>query len=1289
MDINNGYKKGFSAATAGLLTLLTCLSLPAQASDIEIYQQAKSGTVTLMLLLDISGSMADGGSYDLPAGSSCASTGTETSTNGSSVATYSRAYCDMNDTTNKFYFYKRTGSSGSRRFYECTNKPNDYNDCVASNTYTTTAPSDLPSSYDDAGNNVRYYYKYPTIRYYKRITRVQDGVFDLLYGNTTKNIIRLPDDKVIGLSAFSYGGNGKAGYVLVPARALNATVSGKTQRQILLEKVAGLQAGGNTPTANAYAEAASYLMGTTTFTNSASNVRDYYFVRASDGQYAYCNGWSGNTCSDWRFFYTGFSSDWVLAMAAVSGNFTSGFSTYAGTYYRMSTDDQYSGFPYSSSDSKASGKYIQPTSLSSQTTNQQCSGQGVYVLTDGQPNGSSNTIAANLMKSALSTSGSSFNCSNSLLPAVASNAAWECIGNFSAALINKQNPTNLAIKTAVVGFGSDFNGIPSFNKALSQAQNIANVNNSSAGADQKNAARWGIYGEGGWYSGSSSQDVVDSVNSFINSLSTVIPAVTTGTPTIPVDSLNTVALQPYAYYPQFQPTPDKTYQVWFGNVKKYKLLNGALADKDGNRVVENNGKIIPTTTDLWSVIANNTSTDEVKALSKLGGALSKLPLQDDGTSTLRKLLTNRVKGSTGNFVEAGSLSSVTKDYITDTATNTDPNRGYLMNLLGYKVDATQPANIDANALNNAPELRQLGGVMHSSPILLTQSGRIQVDASGNVGSADRDDYILYGSTQGLLHVVKAGDATNTDDAGKEVFSFVPNEMIENQKEAFLDKTTTGGGLANMFYGVDGPWVAYTEYVPSTKSGYLTVGVGKGKDDDGNVAKGKQWVYGGLRMGGNSYYSLDLSDMTTPALKFHIDPVNQRVVNSSGSTSVSTLQNMGESWSKPTLGWVNWQGTRKLVMFVGGGYDRGYESDSYDQTNKKGAGVYMFDADTGALLWSASNNPAASSNSGSSDHTLKVENMDYSVVSQIKAVDRNSDGLVDHLYFGDLGGQVWRVDVNSAMSKASGSAFAVRAVRLLNLHLSGGKSPRFYNPPSFTVFDEPNVGTFAVVNIGSGNRSKPLIDYSGTENTTSGPYYDGVYAIYDKDVASTRLYQVGYTLTTQELTRASLTKLNRAGSPVPYTSNGWYYPFVAGSKIQSEKVMGDLIAINKDLYVGVFDGSKDGMSGDCGAGVKGESFVHRFCLPYGVCQTGRDTTKDVLSLGAGIISPTTGVCANNDPTCRSIFPDPTKDPAANNTGSADNCTGAGCYIKNKTYGTQSRLIPQRWYEQYANPKKVVS
>lgn len=58
---------------------------------------------------------------------------------------------------------------------------------------------------------------------------------------------------------------------------------------------------------------------------------------------------------------------------------------------------------------------------------------------------------------------------------------------------------------------------------------------------------------------------------------------------------------------------------------------------------------------------------------------------------------------------------------------------------------------------------------------------------------------------------------------------------------------------------------------------------------------------------------------------------------------------------------------------------------------------------------------------------KADDLKYSVVSQINAVDRNSDGLVDHLFFGDLGGQAFRVDLNN--NATTTGAFAKKLVPL--------------------------------------------------------------------------------------------------------------------------------------------------------------------------------------------------------------------------------------------------------------------
>ncbi len=65
-----------------------------------------------------------------------------------------------------------------------------------------------------------------------------------------------------------------------------------------------------------------------------------------------------------------------------------------------------------------------------------------------------------------------------------------------------------------------------------------------------------------------------------------------------------------------------------------------------------------------------------------------------------------------------------------------------------------------------------------NPIWLTDS--YWNEYISNSDTTNRDDYILFGSTQGVLHVL---DAKN--NKGNEVFAFIPKEMIELQNQGFL------------------------------------------------------------------------------------------------------------------------------------------------------------------------------------------------------------------------------------------------------------------------------------------------------------------------------------------------------------------------------------------------------------------------------------------------------------------------------------------------------------------------
>ena len=905
-------------------------------------------------------------------------------------------------------------------------------------------------------------------------------------------------------------------------------------------------------------------------------------------------------------------------------------------------------------------KYVAPSSVSNA---KQCNTQGIYFLTDGQPQYYYNKDKSTLqtfMSNTLGAKKESFSCNNSstlgLLNNYSNNGTmskpngWDCIGAYTKALLNPDlNPAGVKIKTAVVGFGSDFS--------------------SGTGSDVQDAQKWGTLGEGGWYSGSNDSDVVASVVAFLKTLQKYIPPVTTGSVTIPVDNLDTQNIQPWGYFPQFDPQPDSKVNTWIGNLKKYEVKNSVLLDRDGKNIIDSTTQIsVDDPNDFWSDNSIKKTITKIKRVGtadieedievRVGGALSqfKLGVVD---SKERKIFTDRkidAQGVGSTISDDSNLVQVkTTDLKTLNASNNfskDPQRGYIAALFGYDVGATMAKTLEtdtstatqtnfSNYLTQSnATLRQMGAVMHSKPVLITQSGTTAYnDETGDLTYTDRDDLIVFGTTQGLLHIVRAGKTRTDSNAGKEVFTFMPNEMVENQSQGFLNQTQQGGTLN---YGIDGQWTAYTEYVTkSTSTAYAPEVTVKG---------GKQWLYGGLRMGGSSYYALDLSDVTssggTPKLKFKIDPAN--------STN-SAIRYMGQSWSKPTLTWVNWQGERKLVMLVGGGYDNvAYESSiNYSPSSSidKGAGVYMFDADDGSLLWWSSANVGSNSTQNNATY---AENMKRSVVSQIKAIDRNNDGLADHLYFGDLGGQVWRVDLNASSKAGDTENFANRAVRILDMS-AATKVPRFYSTPTFTIHNSVN-GYFGVLTIGSGNLSYPM----SAENQN-----DALYVVYDKDVTKRNLS----VLKDSELSTIDVSPSGQAGKQLVANANGntgvslsnggWYYTLPSKNRI-----LNDNVAIDNDLYISVFDSTVDISDVDCVGGVRGKSIAQQYCLPFGQClkkdASGNNVSEnrpDDIELGRGNIGISFG---GIDKKRGLVLNLPTDKPL-------------------KSYQGKTKFISQRWYE----------
>ncbi|MEW9150724.1 hypothetical protein AB2762_10990 [Acinetobacter indicus] len=518
------------ATLAASITFLIAQTATSYASDIEIYVKPSvdSSSATVVLMLDTSGSMdisqstgaCDLNSYDIDI----------TNINDPRGFKVNKCFAGVK------YYYRTNLSGGAIR--KCHNTASigstSRNDCNKSN---SVGNPDLSSYNIYQINSYKYYFKATTEKL-DRISRLKEALY-ILATTPTYDPELAPDgikeNVNIGIGTYPYykeegtdwwgnpvvKENNKRGYIRLSAAKWDSSQKQKVLDMIARDDFRGI---GGTPTSSAYAEAAAYLLGTTTGGGDYSGIA--------------------------------LTSDSTL----VSGT-------------------------------GSSKKYKTP--LSSATAS--CSGQGIYFLTDGQPQTPSGTNTSTLMAKALKLDSYSFSTglvNNGLYDAGSYKSDWQAIGSFAQSLNDLDvvreasgiSQLTSPVLTAVVGFGTGITG-----------------------SDKTNVELWGggDYGKGGYISAEESEEIVESLNAFITGVAGEIPSISTGSSTIPLDALNPEIIQPYSYFPQFEPKVDDNAkkQLWFGNLKKFYVVNnGVFADEDGTKkvVVEVNKKsTLQNVPDIW------------------------------------------------------------------------------------------------------------------------------------------------------------------------------------------------------------------------------------------------------------------------------------------------------------------------------------------------------------------------------------------------------------------------------------------------------------------------------------------------------------------------------------------------------------------------------------------------------------------------------------------------------------------------------------------------------------------
>lgn len=1252
------------------IALTTAATLPAHANhvekrigDLEIYEAATGGGASVLLMLDNSGSMD---------------------------------YRSINEDYSSSYYdnCKHKTSPWVRFTYPVAQKKS----------FSFTIKKDDGTK----GKTVTFDgYYWPSCgdqkTYHDRMTRVKEAVITLL-ADPVKELGADYMKYKIGLGSFYLATlQNSGGQIAYPISTLTYA-----NRLALAKKIASLQANTLTPTAHAYAESGAYMLGTKTgVLRQATNYTLMGYRHRNGGRYdtsftqcKYPPKWENHkstSCLGDSFFQT--FSESLLGRLGVNHREVGRDYNY---YYRKETEYKSttagSGFSLAHPLAVRDGAYVSPV------TSSQCDGHGIYFLTDGQPNGGSyngvnSSTTTTVMNNALqgsagfvSMSGygygnrvctvtngaSTISSHGTTYSATGSNSGhpqWECIGEFAKALASNRNKVGKPIPTATVGFGKVFESashvktdrtvtnIITGEQSVKQVHNCSQIPNNFR--DAKNLCYLGErghgYGEGGFYYAESSDDVAKSIVDFVTNVSGNISASPAGTVAVPTDPLSITSLQPYAYLPMLQADVAEAPATWPGNLKKYHTINGSLYGKDKTTRLyqKTGGSALPYATnpkakDLWQTSA---STD---GAITTGGTYARLTAPTiSNKNNVRTVYVEdgnqmkKVGVKDGRIFGFEELSSQYKGI----------DKAYILHYLGFgSVSTTESTYNGDSAQQHATLQRELdkdptgrpvmGGIHHSVPALVAYKG--QFDNTGNISSTEgREDYVLYGSMSGALLMANA-------KTGDEKFSFIPRKMFDNDKQRRALSPSGTGISGEPVFGVDAPWTinAKYNYDFSTQPAKITTKAITKSGTSSEQTAGHVYAYGGLRMGGKGLYGLDLTDKENPDMLFSIDD------------QTPGFERMGQIWVKPVVAKIKIGTDTKggsidrEVLIFGGGYDMCYESTLFklndgnkantECANKQmteGNAVYMVDSETGDLVASWTKDKTINSNTKTTIDGLT--HMKHSVVGGITALDRNNNGYVDHLYFTDLGGQLFRIDLielsgkthNKKDKKDITNDITRGVVRVFdaNANANGNManshvSYRFYEAPVVSFYTNPDdAQRFAVINLASGDRSSPLSRRRDLGDANR------VYGIIDRDIASVRVTNAHITadaLMSKDLNNSHLQKMDTkeieakdeayretliksmrdkkpnakkevgvGGSTITlpvYDKMGWYYDMIRYDgriDVKNLKAVGPGMVTGGVYYNSVYSPDfQYGNAGQCEARTVGATERQMYCMPWGVCPT---------------------------------------------------------------------------------------
>lgn len=707
----------------------------------------------------------------------------------------------------------------------------------------------------------------------------------------------------------------------------------------------------------------------------------------------------------------------------------------------------------SDSESYSGSNYIRPDAL-------ECTASKIILFSDGEPTNDdqSNGYIRNL----LADSGISFPSENDISTNCSGNGA--CAEELAYLLANSDHRPDIdGIQNITV---DTFGGFLQPGNARNKLINIAAA------------------GDGTYYEGADYQSIREGLQ---RSLSATITSPSTFTsPTVAVNSFNSLETSDQVYYTVFEPAEGS---AWAGNLKRYRLAPEGIVDAEGNPAVDpNTGFFDEGSKSYWSLDVDGNQVKRGGAASRLSAGRNIYYTSTTGLVKLPTELPSTAPGIPLDLLKIDDTSALVTDDIVQ-LTNW---------IAGYNADGTVRTEIE--------------DPLHSRPIII------------NYGQGDSTAFISTNS--GYLHAI----STNEDNP-EEHFAIITKELLPNAQYYYRGDSV----ISNKRYGLDGALTYFHD----------------DKNYDGVVNNNDRVIlYVGMRRGGHSYYAFDVTDRSNPALVWQINGNYPADYHGNAPATTPGFENLGQTWSALVPGEIRIGGTKKVVLFAGGGYDRDQDgSDITGPTTRTsddvGNTIYIIDAITGEKIWDARQTSLAS-------------DMQNSFPADLIPIDSDGNGLVDRIYAADVGGRVWRVDLN----EDAGSASDLMAVGGVMADLADGNgiasNRRFFNAPDISLQSPRGALPFIVISIGSGYRAHPL-------NTQIEDYH---YLIKDNNP---------FTVPTsiQTITKASLKPFGTTDAPS--SQYGWYQEM---SRKPGEKILSTSLTLDSKVLVTSFAPNDASNQVDC-------------------------------------------------------------------------------------------------------------